>query len=162
RSPPGSFQNMTGIDGIGAVRTSSPTSPTTGLPSGSKDSTFAPRDRHGMTPALIGWSGVAPTHPVHASVPPENDPTGTPGSCSATQANPSGGSGDPVEPTPRSRSSPSGTIPAFIEAMMYGAPVPKYVTPSAAAIRQSTAGDGYPAEPSYSTGVAPTSSAPTR
>ncbi|GAA3131266.1 hypothetical protein GCM10020001_061750 [Nonomuraea salmonea] len=91
---------------------------------------------------------MAPTNPVHTSVPPENDPSGVPGSCPASQAKPSGGSGEPVEPTPRSRSSPSSRSPAFSEAMMYGAPTPKYVTSSEAAMRHRAAGDGCVAEPS--------------
>ncbi len=39
-------------------------------------------------------------------------------------------------------------MPAFSEAMMYGAPTPKYVTSSESAIRHSAAGEGKVAEPS--------------
>ncbi len=45
RSPSGSFQNETGIEGIGSVMTSSPTSPTTLVPCSSNASTFAPSAR---------------------------------------------------------------------------------------------------------------------
>ena len=82
-----------------------------------------------MTPARSGSSGHGPTNPVATSVPPENDPTSrSRPTCSYTQAKPSGGSGDPVEPIPRilDRScAEAGSSPAFIEARMYGAPTPK-------------------------------------
>src|SRR5215469_12432628 len=88
------------MDGIGAVMTSSPTSPISGCPTGSYASTFAPRQRHAISPAFTGSSGEAPTNPVQTSVPPDTDC-----SCrlvltaSYTQVKPSGGSGAPVEPT---------------------------------------------------------------
>src|SRR5262245_45584135 len=65
----------TGIEGIGTVSTSSPTAPTTALPSASNASTFAPRHGPAMTPRRTGSSGFGPTNPVHISVPPENDPS---------------------------------------------------------------------------------------
>src|SRR5262245_21764576 len=73
REPSGSFQKLTGIDGIGAVMTSSPTLPTTGFPAGSYASTFEPRQRPAISPAWTGSSGEAPTKPVQTSVPPETD-----------------------------------------------------------------------------------------
>ncbi len=71
----GSFQNPTGMDGIGAVITSSPTSPVTGWPAALYASTFAPRHAPAMTPDRTGSSGLGPTKPVHTSVPPENEPS---------------------------------------------------------------------------------------
>ncbi len=49
-TPVGSFQNETGMDGNGAVRTSSPTSPTRGCPAASHDSTRHPSARHWISP----------------------------------------------------------------------------------------------------------------
>src|SRR5258708_20563167 len=109
------------MDGIGAVSTSSPTSPVTGRPEESNASTLAPRQDAAITPARTGSSGQGPTNPVHMSVPPDNEPRirsvrppGPPSSpgpppaatASYTHRNPSGGSGDPVEPIPRSRARP--------------------------------------------------------
>src|SRR5215469_13446464 len=111
------------MDGIGAVSTSSPTSPMTGLPAGSNASTFAPRHGPEITPARTGSTGEGPTNPVHRSVPPEYDPRIRPGdpvpSSSYTHRNPSGGSGEPVEPIPvmADRScSRAGCSPAFAHA----------------------------------------------
>src|SRR5581483_163232 len=129
RASSGSFQNPTGIDGIGAVSTSSPTSPVTGLPAGSNASTLAPRQRPEITPARTGSNGDGPTNPVHRSVPPENEPSSR--SCLTsryTQSKPSGGSGEPVDPMARSAarsSSVPGCSPAFMLASRYGAPSPR-------------------------------------
>src|SRR5215469_6643810 len=127
------------MDGIGAVSTSSPTSPMTGLPAGSNASTLAPRHGPEITPARTGSSGDGPTNPVHRSVPPENEPSMRSDdpvpSSSYTHRKPSGGSGEPVEPTPFSadRSCASaGRSPSFRHASRYGAPVPAYVTPASA------------------------------
>jgi hypothetical protein len=83
----------------------------------------------------------------------------TSGKRSYTHSNPSTGSGEPVEPTARSPSHGSGATPAFIDAPMNPALVPKVVTPASAAKSHSRAGSGCP---SYSTIVAPASSPPTR
>ena len=62
------------MDGIGAVTTSSPTSPVTGLPAASKASTWAPRNRPAMIPARTGSRGLDPMNPVQTSVPPDIEP----------------------------------------------------------------------------------------
>ena len=61
RSPPGSFQKYNGIDGIGTVTTSSPTSPVSGRPCSSHASTRVPRKRHWISPATTGLVGQPPT-----------------------------------------------------------------------------------------------------
>src|SRR3954466_5977228 len=129
RSPSGSFQNATGIDGSGAVSTSSPTSSITGSPSSSNASTLAPSERACSSPSYTGSVGTPPTNALHTSVPPlaANSQVSRPSS-SYTQLNPSGDNGrvcppsspypaltppgdngEPVEPTARSadRSRPS-------------------------------------------------------
>src|SRR5688500_2080547 len=58
-----------GMDGIGLVMTSSPTSSTSGFPSGDQDSTAAPRARQDSSPSQTGTSGAEPTNAVHRSVP---------------------------------------------------------------------------------------------
>src|SRR5258708_36415693 len=119
------------MDGIGAVSTSSPTSPVTGRPEESNASTLAPRQDAAITPARTGSSGQGPTNPVHRSVPPEYEPRirswPSVATASYTQRKPSGGSGDPVEPIPRSldrSSSTAGRSPALIPATMYRTTVP--------------------------------------
>ena len=71
REPSSSFQSMVGIDGIGSVITSSPTSPTSALPSSSHDSTAQPSARPWSSPIHTGSVGTPPTNAVHTSVPPE-------------------------------------------------------------------------------------------
>ena len=111
--------------GIGAVITSSPSCPRTGLPSESYASTRAPSARQEMTPSTTGSSGVPPTKPVHTSVPPDSDCScGRSPSASYTQWKPSAGSGAPVEPTPRIALG-GGTTPALRQAIRKGADVPK-------------------------------------
>src|SRR3954451_4737839 len=73
RDPSGSFQNITGIDGIGSVMTSSPTSPTKGSPRSSNASTLHASNRHGISPACTGSKGTPPTNAVQTSVPPDSD-----------------------------------------------------------------------------------------
>ena len=75
--PSGSFQKPTGIDGMGSVITSSPTSPTRDVPSGENESTAQPTIRHGITPARTGSDGAPPTNAVHTSVPPDSDDSAT-------------------------------------------------------------------------------------
>jgi hypothetical protein len=58
------------MDGIGSVMTSSPTSPISGLPSGSQASIFAPSERACSSPRYTGSVGTPPTNAVHMSVPP--------------------------------------------------------------------------------------------
>jgi hypothetical protein len=58
------------MDGIGSVRTSSPTCPTCAPPSSSKDSTLAPSARACSSPSYTGSVGTPPTNAVHRSVPP--------------------------------------------------------------------------------------------
>ena len=70
RSPSGSFQNDTGIDGSGAVSTSSPTSSIRESPSSSNASTLAPSERACSSPSYTGSVGTPPTNAVHMSVPP--------------------------------------------------------------------------------------------
>src|SRR5256885_7541803 len=129
RSPVSSPQKPTGMLGIGAVMTSSPSWPMTGSPLSSNASTFAPRQRQEISPSYTGSSGEPPTNPVQTSVPPDSEdsrmcsPT-----ASYTQRKPSGGGGAPVGPPPRSaaRSAASfGTIPALRQASRNGADVPK-------------------------------------
>src|SRR3954469_17612457 len=131
--------------GIGAVITSSPSSPVTGRPTGSYASTLAPRARQAITPSVTGRRGAPPTKPVHTSVPPDSDcscrsePTS-----SYTQAKPSAVSGAPVEPTPRSSGSSGTRTPALRQDIRNGADVPKYVTPASSASRHSAPRSGQP------------------
>src|SRR5262245_56633424 len=100
----------------------------TGRPAGSYASTRAPSARQEVSPSYTGSSGQPPRNPVHRSVPPDSDASSTSPTFSYTQRKPSGGSGAPVEPTPRSapRSATSrGTIPARRQASTNGAEVPK-------------------------------------
>src|SRR5579859_6988581 len=71
RLPSVSPQKNSGIEGIGLVITSSPTSSTSGRPSGSHASTDAPRIRACSSPTYTGKVGEPPTKAVHISVPPE-------------------------------------------------------------------------------------------
>src|ERR1700741_192089 len=103
----------------------------TGGPAASNDSTLAPRRGPEISPARTGRIGAGPTNPVHRSVPPENEPRITPDdpvpSSLYTHRKPSGGNGEPVEPTPfrADRScSAAGRMPAFMQDSRYGAPVP--------------------------------------
>src|SRR6478736_7605127 len=73
RVPSSSPQKKIGIDGIGAVITSSPTSSINGSPSGEYDSTFAPSARQEISPIHTGTVGAPPTMPVQMSVPPEKE-----------------------------------------------------------------------------------------
>src|SRR5690606_15879007 len=82
------------MEGIGSVITSSPSSPVTGRPAGSYASTFAPRQRQVISPRHTGSSGTPPRKPVHRSVPPESDISGTGGGYLL---------GHPVEALPRQR-----------------------------------------------------------
>ena len=129
RSPSSSPQKPTGMLGMGSVMTSSPSWPMTGSPLSLNASTRAPRQRQEISPSYTGSSGEPPTKPVHTSVPPDSDASSTRSpTASYTQRKPSGGSGAPVEPTPRSadRSASSrGTTPALRQASRNGAEVPK-------------------------------------
>src|ERR1044072_1533469 len=121
-----------GIDDIGRVMTSSPTSSISSLPSSSYAATAAPSVRHDSAPSQTGTSGAAPTNAVHMSVPPDTEQicTAAPTS-SAIHRKPSGLSGAPVEPSARSddRScDAAGVRCALRHEWMYGADVPKYVT----------------------------------
>src|SRR5207253_2487287 len=101
REPSASPHNETGIDGIGAVITSSPSRPTIDRPPSSNASTRAPSIRHEISPAHTGTSGHGPRKPVHMSVPPLREPVGIASeTVSATHSKPAAGSGAPVEPTP--------------------------------------------------------------
>src|ERR1700745_2427785 len=136
-----------------------------GCPSSFHDSTDAPRQRACSSPARTGRVGTPPTNAVHVSVPPdmENSHVSEPTS-SYTHRNPSGDSGEPVEPTARSalRSRPErGDTPAFMHEEMNAALVPKQVTLVAAARCHSDPRSGYPGFPSYSTIEASVSSTPT-
>src|SRR5262245_50361047 len=144
--PPGSFQNETGIDGSGAVSTSSPVSPTTARPSGSNASTLAPSDAAWSSPAWTGSVGTPPTNALQTSVPPLNETSQTSGfTASYTQPKTSGASGEPVEPMARSRArswSALGRMPAFMLAARNAALVPNSVTPAASAIAHRTPRSG--------------------
>jgi hypothetical protein len=116
------------------------TSPTRGVPAARQASTAAPSERACSSPRVTGSVGTPPTNAVQTSVPPEVENSQTSPSCSCTQSNPSGGSGEPVDPTAwsaeRSPWSASET-PAFAQAPMYAALVPKIVIPASAAKPQS-------------------------
>src|SRR5690349_4330639 len=71
REPSESPHRYRGIDGIGRVMTSSPTSSTSGAPEGSQASTAQPRQRAWSSPSYTGSVGTPPTKAVHMSVPPE-------------------------------------------------------------------------------------------
>ena len=165
RSPSASPQSATGIDGIGAVITSSPGSPRTSRPSSSKAWTSTPSIGPGISPARTGSSGAAPTNPLATSVPPEVELTRTSApNASAAHRKPSAGSGDPVEPSirsaPRSWSRP-GRRPASRHIMRNDAEVPNCVSRSDSAIAHSASVSGQAGLPSKQTTVAPTSSAET-
>jgi hypothetical protein len=83
--PSASPQKPTGIDGIGAVITSSPSSPTTGLPSGSNAAAATPSEGPAISPSTTGCHGPPWTIPEHTSVPPLPTLSSTPGKRSATQ-----------------------------------------------------------------------------
>jgi hypothetical protein len=80
RSPSSSPQKNTGIEGIGSVITSSPTSSIRLLPCSSQASTAQPSARHCSSPSYTGSSGQPPTNAVQTSVPPlvENSQTSEP------------------------------------------------------------------------------------
>src|SRR5262245_30042410 len=130
--------------GIGSVITSSPSSPgAAGVPSGRNASIAAPRHRHVISPEYTGSSGTPPTNAVHTSVPPLADARSTSRpTASYTHSKPSGGSGAPVEPTPRSAGNGGGATPALRAASRNGADVPKYVIPASAASRHSAPRSG--------------------
>ena len=69
--PSGSFQNPTGMEGKGAVQTSSPFSATTALPSSFQTSTLMPRPRLWISPRQTGPMGLPSTKQEMMSVPPE-------------------------------------------------------------------------------------------
>src|SRR4029079_16015439 len=125
----GSFQKLTGMEGMGAVMTSSPCSPITGRPSGEKASTAQPRWRQLISPSHTGTSGDAPTNVVHTSVPPDTDCRWTDGSrASYTQRNPGAGRGEAWEPIPRRAdrsTSAAGRRPSLRQAIRKEALVPK-------------------------------------
>src|SRR3954468_4176626 len=132
---------MTGIDGIAAVTTSSPTSSTTGVPSSRHASTRVPSSGHCISPAYTGDSGLPPTYGVQTSVPPLGASSHTSLlTCSYTQCHAGTGSGEPEDITQRRldrSSSRPGSSPARCDAVRYPALVPKWVAPVAAARRQS-------------------------
>src|SRR5215218_4825732 len=160
RDPSTSPHSSTGIDGIGAVITSSPSRPTTDRPSSSNASTLAPSIRQLISPAHTGTSGEGPRNPVQRSVPPLSDPTGILGeTASLTQRKPAAGRGAPVDPTPRRAPRSSwrpGDSTALRQAMRNGALAPKYVVRVSAAIRHSSFRSGHAGLPSYVTTVDPT------
>src|SRR5829696_7516861 len=151
---------------MGAVMTSSPSGPTTGLPPSSKASTRAPSIRQLISPDQTGTSGLGPRNPVHRSVPPLSEPTGIAAeTASRTHSKPPAGSGAPVDPTPRSAErskSRPGFRPAFWQAIRYGGLVPRYVARVSAASRQSAERSGEAGLPSIVTTVDPTSRPDTR
>src|SRR5664279_6296498 len=70
---PSSPQKNTGIEGIGAVTTSSPTSSVNDSPVRENASTRAPNARQEISPFQTGTVGAAPTSAVQMSVPPDSD-----------------------------------------------------------------------------------------
>lgn len=86
-----------------------------------------------------GSVGTAPAKQEHTSVPPLTEAihrSSRTSSCS--QRNPSGGSGEPVVATHRTRArskSRAGWTPALWHAMTYAADVPKRVAPVRSAMR---------------------------
>src|SRR5688572_16116513 len=97
---------------------------------------------------------------VQTSVPPQIEFTGTPTS-SATQRNPSAGSGEPVDPTQRIALR-DGSTPALRHAMRNGADAPNTVVPVSSATRHSVMRSGQPGSPSNRTTVDPTRSPDTQ
>src|SRR3954464_2537840 len=90
REPSSSPQKNRGIDGSGAVSTSSPISPITGRPPGPPDSPAAPSERACNSPCHTGSVGTPPTNAVHTSVPPDVEKSHvSPPSCEYIQSNPS-------------------------------------------------------------------------
>ena len=77
--PSGSFQKYSGIDGIGSVITSSPSSPTTGSPSSFQDAAATASIGRCSSPTVTGSSSELPMNPVATSVPPDSEPRKTSG-----------------------------------------------------------------------------------
>src|SRR5438552_1790161 len=73
-APSSSFQKPSGIDGNGAVQTSSPFCRRTGLPFSSYTSTFMPRPRHWSSPRQTGRVGQPSAKQEMMSVPPPPKP----------------------------------------------------------------------------------------
>ena len=115
--------------------------PVSGRPCSSQASTLQPSERACSSPRYTGSVGTPPTNGVQTSVPPEveNSQMSAP-TCSETQSNPDGDSGEPVEPmlVRADRSRPrAGSTPALRQAPMYAALAPKHVMPVFSARSQS-------------------------
>jgi hypothetical protein len=137
-----SFQKYKGMDGMGWVQTSSPTSPNTGSPASFQASTAQPSSRHCMTPGSCGSSRWPPTKAPAKSVPPEmlHHQMSVPMALnwSTPQLCVSADRGEPVVPNARTRDkSPLREMskPALWQLAKYAAPAPKNVTRSCAAMR---------------------------
>src|SRR5690349_12918944 len=119
RDPSGSFQNATGIDGIGLVMTSSPTSPRTGSPDSSHASIATPRYGADSSPGHTGTVRTPPMKADTTSVPPLIDATWTRSpTLSRNHNDDDAGSDEPVMPTVLSADrsyAVRGTAPAFAQ-----------------------------------------------
>ena len=72
-SSPSGPQNFRGIEGKGAVQTSSPAAPSRDRPRSSRTSTAMPNVGPWISPACTGNVGSPPTKEPHRSVPPDID-----------------------------------------------------------------------------------------
>ena len=120
RDPSSSSQKPTGIDGIGAVITISPTSSTSARPSGDQLCRATPRYRTESSPGTTGMPTEPPANAVTTSVPPLTEETVTwAPTASGIHSKRSAANVDPVLPTVRSSdrswASP-GRSPAFRDA----------------------------------------------
>ena len=106
---PSSPQKYSGIDGIGWVQTSSPTSSITGWPCSFQASTAQPSRRHCISPGTCGSSRLPPMKAPAKSVPPEmlhHQMSGVPSLrelLPCPSAAPPRDSGEPVVPSARTR-----------------------------------------------------------
>jgi hypothetical protein len=132
RVPSGSFHSVTGIDGIGAAITISPTSPTTGRPSSDQASIRTPRYGACISPAYTGSIGFVPMNAPQTSVPPQSEPRSRSRlTASYTQRHVDSGSGEPVLVIARSADRlyrSAGRLSAFSHSVRYAAPTPNRVT----------------------------------
>ncbi len=92
------------MDGMGLVTTSSPTSSTTGSPWASQAWRSVPRQGAWSSPMYTGRVGIAPAKQLQTSVPPLTEAIHMSSATSSwIQRKPSGGSGEPVVATQRTR-----------------------------------------------------------
>ena len=164
----GRSRSRPACDGIGAVMTSSPSSPITGWPAGSNASTLAPRQRQAISPSYTGSSGdgadEAGAHvgaagdrlQLHRRRAPPRTPSGSPPAAAARRSSrrprSRGQVGQLARHDARPCGRPAGTAPRCRSRSS------RTSRPAATAAPRS----GAPGLPSNSTIAAPTAGAETR